>query len=400
MKIAPHQWDIFCQVVDNHGDLGVCWRLSQHLIKRGQRVRLFVDQPEALTWMAPQHQDLKALSLLPWPSPNNTHLWRVEKNHPWSTPQCVIEAFACEIPPIYLAHLCSNQGVKRHTEDTSDEAEWVWINLEYLSAEDYPQQQHLMPSPVMHGAAKGKTKWFFYPGFTPQTGGLLKHLDNAEPKEIHPDHQDLAALRWDPEAELKIFLFSYEPQALAQLLLDLSHHQGRVHLKVSPGRSALHVQKTLETREFKDSWVPMPHGRQNIRQLNLEFIDPVDQVSFDSLLASSDLNFVRGEDSWVRAIWAKKPFIWQIYPQDDGVHLQKMNAFLERFHAPESLAKANRIWNGFEASPLPLLDPLLLNEWGQWSQALANQLMAMPDLADQLCDFLVLKLQESDAQKP
>jgi hypothetical protein len=46
-------WDVFCQVIDNHGDLGVCWRLATQLAARGQRVRLWVDDGRALAWMAP-----------------------------------------------------------------------------------------------------------------------------------------------------------------------------------------------------------------------------------------------------------------------------------------------------------------------------------------------------------
>ena len=30
-------WDLFCRVIDNHGDLGVCWRLARDLAARGER---------------------------------------------------------------------------------------------------------------------------------------------------------------------------------------------------------------------------------------------------------------------------------------------------------------------------------------------------------------------------
>jgi hypothetical protein len=46
----------------------------------------------------------------------------------------------------------------------------VWINLEYLSAEDYVERSHRLRSPQRCGL----DKWFFYPGFTPATGGLLR----------------------------------------------------------------------------------------------------------------------------------------------------------------------------------------------------------------------------------
>ena len=36
--------DLFCRVVDNYGDLGVCWRLARQLAgEHGVAVRLWVD---------------------------------------------------------------------------------------------------------------------------------------------------------------------------------------------------------------------------------------------------------------------------------------------------------------------------------------------------------------------
>ena len=86
----------------------------------------------------------------------------------------------------------------------------------------------------------------------------------------------------------------------------------------------------------------------------------LDQRDFDHLLWASDCNLVRGEDSLVRAIWAGKPFVWQIYPQDDDAHHAKLEAFLDMAQAPASLRQFHRVWNGLESSPLPPL------EWTEW----------------------------------
>ena len=59
-------WDIFCTVIDNHGDLGVCWRLTRQLLAQGQSVRLWVDDASALAWMAPDAHDLPHLQVRPW----------------------------------------------------------------------------------------------------------------------------------------------------------------------------------------------------------------------------------------------------------------------------------------------------------------------------------------------
>jgi uncharacterized repeat protein (TIGR03837 family) len=86
--------------------------------------------------------------------------------------------------------------------------------------------------------------------------------------------------------------------------------------------------------------------------LALQAVPFLDQTDYDRLLWCCDLNFVRGEDSMVRAQWAQKPFVWQIYPQQENAHRIKLDAFLDRFSAamPAPAAAACRsawhAWNG------------------------------------------------------
>jgi hypothetical protein len=56
---------LFCKVVDNYGDIGVCWRAAADLASRGQRVRLWCDDPRALAWMAPGGSP--QVQVMPWP---------------------------------------------------------------------------------------------------------------------------------------------------------------------------------------------------------------------------------------------------------------------------------------------------------------------------------------------
>ncbi|MFG5409631.1 elongation factor P maturation arginine rhamnosyltransferase EarP [Piscinibacter sakaiensis] len=51
---------------------------------------------------------------------------------------------------------------------------------------------------------------------------------------------------------------------------------------------------------------------------------------------------MRGEDSAVRAQWAGRPFVWQLYPQDDGADHAKREAFLQRFLAATAPVDARR----------------------------------------------------------
>ncbi len=90
------RWDIFCQVIDNYGDLGVCWRLASQLGARGQQVRLWVDDARALSWMAPQGSP--GVQVLPWPQQAPAD----------GVGDVLIEAFGCEITPEFIA-VCADQ---------------------------------------------------------------------------------------------------------------------------------------------------------------------------------------------------------------------------------------------------------------------------------------------------
>ncbi len=63
--------------------------------------------------------------------------------------------------------------------------------------------------------------------------------------------------------------------------------------------------------------------------LEVQYLPFLPQHKYDDLLASCDLNFVRGEDSFVRAQLAGRPLVWHIYPQAEDAHLTKLQAFLE-----------------------------------------------------------------------
>ena len=65
--------------------------------------------------------------------------------------------------------------------------------------------------------------------------------------------------------------------------------------------------------------------------LTILILPMTDQEGYDRLLWSCDFNLVRGEDSFLRAQWAGRPFLWHIYPQADDAHLEKLTAFLRLY---------------------------------------------------------------------
>ncbi|MFM7004833.1 MAG: elongation factor P maturation arginine rhamnosyltransferase EarP, partial [Limnohabitans sp.] len=240
----------------------------------------------------------------------------------------------------------------------------VWLNLEYLSAESYVERCHKLPSPVMHGPLQGRTKWFFYPGFNDKTGGLLR--------EAHVFGQHCAQAPDVPRVPQQTFLFCYEPKALCEAIDQLRDQSPSNVWHVAHGRGALAFANAL-------SILP-PDKRPPFQML-----PPMTQASFDAQLMQSDLNFVRGEDSLVRAIWAGKPFIWHIYPQEDGAHGPKLLAFLDWLEAPASLRTYHLRWNGLTQVPLPPID---LPLWQACVQAARSRLMAQRDLTSQILQFV------------
>ena len=347
-----HFWDIFCQVIDNHGDLGVCWRLARQLHAAGQAVRLWVDDASALSWMAPDPAR-SGVEVLPWTQASPDTLAQLNVGDVW------IEAFGCQIPEAFVAH-----GVA--TQSTAP----LWINLEYLSAEEWVPRMHGLPSPIMSGPARGWTKHFVFPGFTPETGGLLREADLLQRQALF-DRTD-ARLQLAPELSAEgwlISLFCYEPAALPELLTSLvgTPHQ----LLVTPGRPWAAVQAALAQGCAEPVWRALAH---------------TDQGGFDELLWACDLNFVRGEDSLVRALWAGRALVWHIYPQDDQAHHAKLGAFLNWLQAPVSLRQFHRVWNGLEQAPLPVLDTDTLADWARCAQAARARLLNQPDLLSHLLE--------------
>ena len=126
----------------------------------------------------------------------------------------------------------------------------------------------------------------------------------------------------------------------------------------------------------------MGSGNLQIKQLPY-----LSQVDYDHLLWACDLNFVRGEDSVVRALWAGKPFVWQIYPQDDQAHHVKLDAFFNTLKMPHDLVELHGIWNGISRKKMNALRPTQLLNWTTWVSKIKADLGGQDDLVTQLEQF-------------
>jgi len=382
----PHPallWDIFCQVIDNHGDLGVCWRLSAQLAQRGHRVRLWVDDASALAWMAPGATGgrFPGIQVLPWTQPFDAGM-PPGRMAGLPVADVWIEAFGCEIPPEFIASQrhSTPENLRNNRQDP------VWINLEYLSAEPYVERCHGPPSLVLRGPGQGLTRHFFYPGFTPRTGGLLRETDLMARQAAFDRTGWLAGQGIAWHGERLVSLFCYEPPALGAWLAQLQADPRPTRLLVTSGRATQAVQRSIQSQ---NGTIPASHG---LHPLSISYLPALTQIDYDPLLWSCDLNFVRGEDSFVRALWAGRPFVWHIYPQDDGAHAAKLEAFLDWLDAPAALRQFHRAWSGTEsASTAPALPVPDLPAWGACARAARARLLAQDDLLTQLLGFVAKK---------
>lgn len=332
-------WDVFCRVIDNFGDIGVCWRLGVDLAGRGHAVRLWVDDARALSWMAPQVRWQRDPSLgfetgQGEPGVTVCH-WRdaelpLASHAAMAAGDVVVEAFGCDPPDAFIERMQQRAAQGRPPR---------WINLEYLSAEDYVERSHGLCSPVWSGAGKGLSKRFFYPGFTPATGGLLREPDLIAQRqaELGTPATRAAWLQNRLGAPVQpgdktVLVFCYRHAPLDALLDRLAGTAPGTWVLLAPGAAS----------ELGRAWA----AARPQADLHLLHLPPLPQPDFDRLLWCCDLNLVRGEDSAVRALWAGRPHVWQIYEQDDGVHAGKLEAFMARWMAdwPTALRSEVRAW--------------------------------------------------------
>jgi len=384
------QADLFCRVVDNFGDIGVSWRIARQLHREhGWRIRLWVDDLSAFKRIEPGlnikllKQEIRGVDIRSWRPEipgDNTDL------PPYPI---VIAAFSCELAPHWI------QAMK--------ETGSTWINLEYLSAESWVEDCHGLPSLRQDGLKP----YFFFPGFAEKTGGLPREQDLIARREAWLDNTDkqtrfLATIGLpaclaqgsdrasfsnaksnpppvDEEGFITkrprlVSLFCY-PHAPYQALIDVLSH------------------------DVRPSVILVPEGvcpgiaigqHANLHVLRIPFLS---QDEYDHLLWTCDLNVVRGEDSFVRATWAGKPFIWQIYPQQQDAHLTKLDAWLSRAGLPNEAEDCQRSWNhphhpvGCRTALNAALKTESFAAWQKSSVLLSDVLSAKPDLAASIAAF-------------
>lgn len=395
--LPPFDWDIFCCVVDNFGDIGVTWRLARQLKREGAlpaqeseaQVRLWVDDLASFARICP---GLDPALESQWVDGIHIQHWHDTLPADTIPARVVIEAFACQLPAPFIERMASQPRPP------------CWLNLEYLSAESWVEDCHGLASPQrLESQSLGSlslNKYFFFPGFTARTGGLLCERGLiVERERWQQDEAGLnaywASLGLPPkqEHELRVSLFTYESAALTSLVESWCQSAIPVTLLLPLGRS---LNDVLTGAGLADA-IPTAREGDLLRSGNLaiKLLPMTDQAGYDRLLWSCDLNLVRGEDSFVRAQWAARPFLWHIYPQEEQAHMVKLDGFLDHYLA--ELPTATSQWlRGFSHA---------LNQgentrewWAQWPDHAAiwqqhgrhwsHKLLQDGDLVTRLVKFL------------
>ena len=371
---ASGTWDIFCRVIDNFGDAGVCWRLARILRhEHDVPVRLWIDDTQTLQALYPALdpglplQSCEGITVCRWPS----------AGLPADDAAVVIEAFGCGLPEEWVARMAQTAKPP------------LWIILEYLSAEDWVNSHHGLSSPHPQLSLP---RYFFFPGFTPATGGLPRESDLLSRRDGFGTAARQAfwsELEFAPPQAPAVSLFAYADAPVAGLLSAMAADTRPLVLAVPEG-ALLSVVRGWLGSEATAGRGPWHRGALEVRALPF-----LPQARYDELLWACDFNFVRGEDSFLRAQWAGRPLVWQPYRQDDGAHQRKMAAFLARYCAdlPAPTATALqafwRDWNAAEGGPAPSWPALRDAEeqlaWHalRWSAKLADS----DELAAQLVEF-------------
>lgn len=366
-------WDLFCKVVDNYGDAGVCWRIARQLAhEHGLPVRLWIDQPATLQALHPQLEPDRPAQTLEGVDVRD---WSKQFPDPAST-AVVVEAFGCGLPDTYVSAMAAQTKPP------------LWIVLDYLSAEPWVDTHHGLASPH---PSLGLPRWYFYPGFTSSTGGLPRERDLLVRRDAFDEVRRNAF--WEglgftvPDRQaLVLSLFAYADAPVANWLDALSADAQPTVLAV-PAGAVLPVVQAFFRHQPGPVW---RRGGLEVRRIPF-----LPQAAYDELLWACDINFVRGEDSFVRAQWAAKPMIWQPYRQEEGAHRRKLEAFLQRYGAgleppaKDAVAAFAGAWSA--GAPVGALWPALRahrEEWTGHARRWARELAGLGELSTQLVEFV------------
>lgn len=304
--------DIFCEIIDNFGDIGVVYRISKELKKIFQnvRIRMVLNRLEEFKAINKKvkdidFQEIDGLICV-------TEKYVKENAETFGTADVFIEAFGCNVPEEYI---------KRAKENSK-----LWINLEYLSGEKWIEDFHLCESLI---DSKTLKKIFYMPGFSEKSGGVIIDSGFLERKEYGKNNREEVLKKYFPNVDIKDKLigtvFSYEKN-FDNLLEVLKDYERETLLILMGEKTQKSFSEILQKKLRENFGKIIKYGK-----ITMMYADFLSQEEYEEVISAADFNFTRGEDSFVRGILLEKPFMWHIYLQEEKAHMDKIKAFTERF---------------------------------------------------------------------
>ncbi|MFR9019532.1 MAG: elongation factor P maturation arginine rhamnosyltransferase EarP [Fusobacterium sp.] len=304
--------DIFCEIIDNFGDIGVVYRISKELKKIFQNVRIRIvlnrlEEFKAINKKVKDvdYQEIDGLICV-------TEKYVKENMESFGVSDVFIEAFGCNVPEEY---------VKAAKENSK-----LWINLEYLSGEKWIEDFHLCESLI---DSKTLKKIFFMPGFSEKSGGVIIDSGFLERMKYGKENRDEVFKKYFKDFDLKDkfigTVFSYEKN-FENLLKTLKNYEKETVLLLMGEKTQKSFSEILKKNLTEDYGNIVKYGK-----ITMIYSDFFSQEEYEEIISASDFNFTRGEDSFVRGIILGKPFMWHIYLQEEKAHMDKIKAFTERF---------------------------------------------------------------------
>ena len=306
--------DIFCEIIDNFGDIGVVYRVAKEFKKiynEEIKIRVFLNRLDeflALNKRAKNigYQNIDGIEYI-------TNEYLTKNICTFSPANVIIEAFGCNILQEYL--------------EKAKEQSSLLINLEYLSGESWIESVHLMESPI---GAKKLRKYFFMPGFKENTGGVIVDslfLDRKLKVQTNKEYYLNKYLRDLKDKDYFIgTIFSYEKNFIPLLNVLFKNSKNNC-LLVLGEKSQESIKAILLDLKFIES----SKNVFDFKNIKIKFLPFLEQEEYEELINLVDYNFVRGEDSFVRSLLTGKPFIWHIYLQEEMAHMDKIDGFIERY---------------------------------------------------------------------
>ena len=337
--------DIFCQVIDNYGDVGVAYRLAREFkrVYPNKKLRFVINQTEELNLIR-KSEDIEIILY--------KDISKIE-----NSADLIIESFGCEIPKKYMDKALKNSK--------------LIINLEYFSAEKWVDDFHLQES-FLGGNLK---KYFFIPGLSEKSGGILldnEFLERKKKVEANKEYY-LEKFGIKEKYDLMGSIFSYEKN-FDSLIEELKKLGKKIILLILSEKTQKNFIKYFDNGNNYDK----------IKFVKLPFFT---YDKYEELLALCDFNLVRGEDSFVRALLLGKPFLWHIYPQDENTHIEKLESFLEKYCSNNKELKQTFINYNINKDDFSYFFKNF-KEIEKYNKNYANYLIKNCDLMEKLINFI------------